>query len=216
MALLALASTGAVLVRRRAKGVAGDWVSGLTDSGDVGRGRRADMTEEARGRPVARAGISGALASADGDRVGRFLAGDGAALRVPRTDWDRVNEDTGRSAAGAPGWTFGTSTGRPRFTSDREPGRMGGSLACLETALGGISTSLTCGGGFVAAENGLRRCCLGFATGDSAADAVSLTDVRLEADDRTGDLLWGLVLSLEESVDLEETRDSGGIAARIF
>lgn len=43
---------------------------------------------------------------------------------------------------------------------------------------------------------------------------MSLTEVRLEADDR--DLECGLVLSLEESVAVEDTRGRIGITARMF
>lgn len=76
----------------------------------------------------------------------------------------------------------------------------------LELVVSGISTT------------GLRRCGLGFgATGDSA---VSLMDVRLEEEDRAGERVWGLVLSLEESAALNDTCGNDvcriGKAARMF
>lgn len=79
----------------------------------------------------------------------------------------------------------------------------------LELVVPGISTT------------GLRRCGLGLgAAWDSDGDPVSLTDVRLEAEDRAGERVCGLVLSLEESVALEDTCGSDvwriGIAARMF
>lgn len=85
-------------------------------------------------------------------------------------------------------------------------------------------TAMTCGLGFVVSgisNTGLRRCGLGFRTAcDSVGDPVSLTDVRLEAEDRVGECVCGLVLSLEESVALKDTCGSDvcriGIAARTF
>lgn len=83
MALL-VASTGAVFARRRANGPGGDWVSGLTDSGDGATGFRTDMTEEERGCPETLTGISAVLLSADGDLADGFRGG--VTLRIPRTD----------------------------------------------------------------------------------------------------------------------------------
>lgn len=82
---LLVPSTGAVFALRRENGL-GDWVSGLTDSGDDGTGFRTDMTEEARGRPEDFVGISGVLLSADGDLTDGFRGGDGVTLRALRID----------------------------------------------------------------------------------------------------------------------------------